>query len=66
VILGFVGLSQAAYLQNILPLGQPKSLFSAGTLPVLNILVGTEVLGGLILAVTEFLRQALEVQETGT
>jgi multicomponent Na+:H+ antiporter subunit B len=65
VVLGLVGLTQAAYLQNILPLGQPKSLFSAGTLPVLNILVGTEVLGGLILVVTEFLRQALEIEEAG-
>jgi multicomponent Na+:H+ antiporter subunit B len=65
VLVGLAGLlAGAAFLQNILPLGQPKALFSAGTLLLLNVLVGLEVFGGLILTLSEFFHQTLELRGT--
>ncbi len=63
VVVGILGLLvRAAYLQNVLPLGRPDSLLSAGTLPVLNVLVGTEVCAGWLLVLSEYLRQTLLVR----
>jgi multicomponent Na+:H+ antiporter subunit B len=63
VLLGVAGLvTGAAFLQNILPRGEPKALFSTGTLLLLNILVGLEVFAGLILTLSEFLHQTLEIR----
>jgi multicomponent Na+:H+ antiporter subunit B len=60
---GFVGmLTGAAFLQNVLPLGQTGSIFSAGTIPVINLAVGLEVGAGLVLVVFEFLEQTLMVR----
>ncbi len=66
-LVGVAGLiAGASFLQNILPLGQPKALFSAGTLLLLNVLVGAEVFGGLILTLSEFFHKTLELRGTDT
>src|SRR5947207_15766690 len=63
VLVGFVGmLAGAAFLENVLPLGQTGKVFSAGTLPVINLSVGLEVATGLLLVMWEFLEQALMVR----
>jgi multicomponent Na+:H+ antiporter subunit B len=48
-----------AALHNFLGYGVLGSLWSAGTIPILNTAVGIEVAGGLTLIVAEFLDQAL-------
>jgi multicomponent Na+:H+ antiporter subunit B len=48
-----------AALHNFLGYGIDGSLYSAGTIPVLNASVGIEVAGGVTLIVAEFLDQAL-------
>jgi multicomponent Na+:H+ antiporter subunit B len=63
VLVGFVGmLAGAAFLENVLPLGQTGKVFSAGTLPIINLSVGLEVGTGLLLVMWEFLEQALMVR----
>ena len=63
VLIGFVGLvAGAAFLENVFPLGSTGSVFSAGTLPVINVSVGLEVAAGITLIVYEFLEQALIVR----
>jgi multicomponent Na+:H+ antiporter subunit B len=63
VAVGFVGmLAGAAFLENVLPLGQTGKVFSAGTLPIINLSVGLEVAMGLLLVMWEFLEQALVVR----
>ena len=52
----------AAFLENVFPLGSTGSVFSAGTLPVINVSVGLEVAAGITLIVYEFLEQALIVR----
>jgi multicomponent Na+:H+ antiporter subunit B len=64
--IGFLGLlAGAAFLQNVLPLGQPGTLLSAGTIPLINLAVGLEVAGGFVLLVSEFLEQTLVVRRPG-
>ncbi len=64
VIVGVLGLlAGGEYLQNILPFGHPKTLLSAGTMPVLNILVGLEVFAGWVLVLSEFLQQTLVIRD---
>jgi multicomponent Na+:H+ antiporter subunit B len=66
VAVGLLGLAAgAAFLQNVLPLGQPGALFSAGTILPLNLAVGLEVAGGLVLLLSEFLEQTLVVRRPG-
>ncbi len=63
VAIGFAGfIAGMAFLQNIIPLGPVGLLYSAGTIPLLNLSVGIEVAGGLLLILSEFLRQALQVR----
>ena len=63
VLVGFVGmLAGAAFLENVLPLGQTGKVFSAGTIPIINLSVGLEVGTGLLLVMWEFLEQALVVR----
>lgn len=50
-------LAGGAFLQNVLPLGETGELFSAGTVPVINLAVGLEVAGGFVLMFTEFLKE---------
>jgi multicomponent Na+:H+ antiporter subunit B len=66
VMIGFLGLlAGAAFLQNVLPLGQPGMLVSAGTIPLINLAVGLEVAGGFVLLLSEFLEQTLVVRRPG-
>lgn len=48
---------------NILPLGEAGELFSAGNLPLLNLLVGIEVAAGFLLLISAFLRQVLIIRK---
>ncbi len=62
-LIGLGGLiASAAYLQNFLPLGTPKTILSGGTMPLLYIAVGLEVAGAFTLAFLEFLDQTLLVR----
>jgi multicomponent Na+:H+ antiporter subunit B len=66
VVVGLLGVAAgAAFLENVLPLGQPGALLSAGTIPLLNLAVGVEVAGGLVLLLSEFLEQTLVVRRPG-
>jgi multicomponent Na+:H+ antiporter subunit B len=64
VVVGLVGLvAGSAFLANVIGLGQVGSVFSGGTLPVLNLLVGLEVVAGVTLVLYEFLEQTLAMRE---
>jgi multicomponent Na+:H+ antiporter subunit B len=64
VVIGLVGMIVAsAFLFNFLPLGQAGNVFSAGTLPLINLSVGIEVAAGVVLVIFEFLEQTLMVRE---
>jgi multicomponent Na+:H+ antiporter subunit B len=66
VAVGLLGLAAGvAFLQNVLPLGQPGALPSAGTIPLINLAVGLEVASGLVLLLSEFLEQTLVVRRPG-
>ena len=52
------------YLQNMLPLGTPNHLLSAGMMPLNSIAVGLEVTGAFLLTWTEFLDQAVVVERS--
>jgi multicomponent Na+:H+ antiporter subunit B len=64
VAVGLIGLLAAGqFLVNFLPLGVPNTLLSAGTIPVINLLVGLEVAAGFVLLLSEFLEQTLLISE---
>jgi multicomponent Na+:H+ antiporter subunit B len=66
VTVGLLGLATgAAFLENVLPLGEPRALLSAGTIPLLNLAVGLEVAGGMVLLLSEFLEQTLVLRRPG-
>ena len=46
--------ASGAFLKNVLPLGGEGQLFSAGTIPVINLCVGVEVCAGFCLLALEF------------
>jgi multicomponent Na+:H+ antiporter subunit B len=48
-----------SFLENVLPLGEPGDLLSAGQIALLNVVVGLEVAGALVLLWIDFLRQTL-------
>ncbi len=58
-----VGLS---FLQNVIPGGSLGTLFSAGTVPVLNGAVGIEVASGVVVLISKFLEQAITVRPVST
>jgi len=59
-LIGLAGLILASvYLKNLLPLGTPAMLLSAGMMPLNSIAVGLEVTGAFLLTWTEFLDQAV-------
>jgi multicomponent Na+:H+ antiporter subunit B len=63
VVVGLVGLvGGSAFLQNVLPLGAPRALLSAGTIPVISLAVGVAVAAGFVFLLSEFLEQTLEVR----
>ncbi len=64
VVVGLAGLiAGSAYLANVIGTGQVGSVFSGGTLPVLNLSVGLEVVAGLTLVLYEFEEQTLIIRE---
>lgn len=66
VVIGFAGMIVGvAFLQNVIPLGPVGVLYSAGTIPLINISVGLEVGGGFLVILSEFLRQTLQVRASG-
>lgn len=63
---GLIGLGlTGSFLANWVPLGSFGDLLSAGTVPVLNGLVGIEVGAALVLLVARFLDQALLIRGEG-
>jgi multicomponent Na+:H+ antiporter subunit B len=66
VAIGLLGLAAGGtFLENVLPLGQPGALLSAGTMPLINLAVGLEVAAGFVLLISEFLEQTLVVRRPG-
>jgi multicomponent Na+:H+ antiporter subunit B len=67
--IGIVGLvAGSGILANTLPLGVFQQLFSAGTVPLLNVVVGFAVGGGAVVLLAQFLSQALtttDVEQAG-
>ena len=64
VAIGLAGLiAGAAFLQNVVPLGPVGTVYSAGTIPLINLAVGLEVGAGFLLMVSEFLTQTLRIRE---
>jgi multicomponent Na+:H+ antiporter subunit B len=63
LVVGLAGLmAGAAFLENVWPLGQPGSVFSAGTMPVISLSIGLEVAAGMVLVAFEFLEQGLLIR----
>lgn len=59
-LIGLGGLVIAgAYLENFLPFGRVSNLVSGGVIPLLNIAVGLEGMGALLIVIAEFLDQRL-------
>jgi multicomponent Na+:H+ antiporter subunit B len=66
-LIGLIALVVAgAFLQNFLPLGKPSDLNSSGTILVINLSVGLAVASGLVLLLSEFLEQTLEIHRRKT
>jgi multicomponent Na+:H+ antiporter subunit B len=66
VLVGLLGVAAGAtFLANVLRLGQPGALLSAGTIPLINLAVGLEVAGGFTLLLSEFLEQTLVIRRPG-
>jgi multicomponent Na+:H+ antiporter subunit B len=63
VLIGLSGLiAGGAFLENVLPLGDPGNLLSGGAIPLLSCAVGLEVAGAFVLLASEFLDQLLIVR----
>ena len=52
----------ASFLANVIPVGSLGTLFSAGTLPLLNGVVGVEVASGVVVLLSKFFEQAITVR----
>jgi multicomponent Na+:H+ antiporter subunit B len=64
--LGLLGMAAGAeFLANVLPVGITGDLISAGTIPVLNLLVGLAVSAAFVLIISEFLEQTLTIHRKG-
>ena len=60
---GFAGLvTSSAFLANMLPFGTTGTVYSAGTIPVLNVIAGPAVATAIVLVVIELLEQLTEVR----
>lgn len=65
--IGTLGLlTGATFMANVLPLGKIGHVFSAGTVPLINLAVGLEIAAGLVLLLTTFLRQTLVLRPTAS
>ncbi len=64
--LGLSGVAVAgAFLANVIPTGSLGELFSGGTVPVLNGVVGVEVASGTMVLLAKFLEQAILLRRQG-
>jgi multicomponent Na+:H+ antiporter subunit B len=62
VIIGVSALAAgSAFLTDLLPLGMSSTLTAGGTIPLISFSIGLEVAGGIVVILSEFLEQALEV-----
>jgi multicomponent Na+:H+ antiporter subunit B len=52
----------ASFLANVIPVGSLGTLFSAGTVPLLNGVVGVEVTSGVVVLLAKFFEQAMTVR----
>jgi multicomponent Na+:H+ antiporter subunit B len=52
----------ASFLANVIPVGTLGTLFSAGTVPLLNGVVGVEVASGVVVLLSKFFEQAITVR----
>jgi len=60
VAVGLLGAATgSAFLDNVFPLGKTGTIFSAGTVPLINLSVGIEIAAGLVLLLTTFLHQTI-------
>ena len=58
--IGLLGVaSGSSFLDNVFPYGKVGSIFSAGTVPLINLSVGIEIAAGLVLLLTTFLHQTI-------
>ena len=63
VVIGLLGLlASASFLSNVVGRGETGSLFSGGTIPLLNLVVGVEVAGGFVILASEFLDQTAVIR----
>jgi multicomponent Na+:H+ antiporter subunit B len=61
--IGLLGLlSGKEFLRNVLPLGETATIFSGGTVPLLNLATGLAVAGGFVSAIYAFLEQTIEMR----
>jgi multicomponent Na+:H+ antiporter subunit B len=66
VSIGLIGVfAGVEFLRNVLPYGQTGSIFSGGTVPLLNLATGIAVAGGFISVMYAFLEQTLEMRMQG-
>lgn len=60
VAIGLLGVAAGtSFLDNVFPLGKTGTIFSAGTIPLINLSVGIEIAAGLVLLLTTFLHQTI-------
>jgi multicomponent Na+:H+ antiporter subunit B len=52
----------ASFLANVIPVGNLGTLFSGGTVPLLNGVVGVEVASGVVVLLAKFFEQAMTVR----
>jgi multicomponent Na+:H+ antiporter subunit B len=66
IAVGLVGVAAGgAFLGNAIPLGRTGRVFSAGTVPLINLSVGIEIMAGLVLLLTNFLYQVIVLRRLG-
>ena len=66
VAIGVLGLVMTgSFMENVLPLGRPGALLSAGPILPINTAVGLEVAAGFVLLLSEFLEQTLVLAPRG-
>lgn len=64
--IGLAGIGLAGgFLTNVIAKGQFGALLSAGTVPVLNVAVGLEVFGGMVVLLAKFFEQDVTVAKEG-
>lgn len=63
-IVGLIGLGVAGgFLANVLPKGQLGQILSTGTVQVLSVVVGVEVVGGMVVLLSTFFEQEIAVRK---